>query len=88
MSTLDNFPTIYPRELRLADKIISKVDPALGIETVKKIENGMVTLFRPYTQTADFSYTGGVICYIGFEEYEIYQNSPAEYALLERKELK
>jgi len=29
--------------------------------------DGTVDLFRPYVQTADFSYTGGVICYIGID---------------------
>lgn len=36
--------------------------------TVCKVnEDGTVDLFRPYTHTADFSYTGGVICYVGIE---------------------
>lgn len=88
MSTLESFKKVRAADLQLADRIMSIQDPTLGIQTVKQIENGMVTLFRPYTHTADFSYTGGVICYLGFEEYQIYQNSPAEYVLLERRELK
>lgn len=37
--------------------------------TVCKVnEDGTVDLFRPYTHTADFSYTGGVICYVGIED--------------------
>jgi hypothetical protein len=36
--------------------------------TVCKVnDDGTVNLFRPYTHTADFSYTGGVICYVGIE---------------------
>lgn len=36
--------------------------------TVSKLnEDGTVNLFRPYTHTNDFSYTGGVICYVGVE---------------------
>jgi len=29
--------------------------------------DGTVDLFRPYVQTADFSYTSGVICYVGID---------------------
>lgn len=37
--------------------------------TVSKVnEDGTVNLFRPYVHTADFSYTGGVICYVGFSQ--------------------
>ena len=36
---------------------------------VKQISDDEVTLFRPYGTTADFSYTGGVICYVGIEEF-------------------
>lgn len=36
--------------------------------TVCKVNpDGTVNLFRPYTHTADFPYTGGVICYVGIE---------------------
>jgi len=36
--------------------------------TVCKVnDDGTVDVFRPYTHTADFSYTGGVICYVGIE---------------------
>lgn len=41
--------------------------------TVKQIKEDTVVIFRPYVQTADFSYTGGVICYIGIEIYEIWK---------------
>ncbi len=37
--------------------------------TVSKVnDDGTVDVFRPYTHTADFSYTGGVICYVGIEQ--------------------
>lgn len=39
--------------------------------TVCKVnQDGTVNLFRPYTHTADFSYTGGVICYVGIENID------------------
>jgi len=55
--------------------------------TVKQIKDGEITLFRPYVHTADFEYTGGVICTIGIEEITIPANE-TEYLLLESKTLK
>lgn len=34
-----------------------------------------VHLVRPYMQTSDFTYTGGVIWYIGVEQYSLYRTS-------------
>jgi hypothetical protein len=43
-------------------------DSGYDTATVSQVyEDGTVDLFRPYTHTADFSYTGGVICYVGIE---------------------
>lgn len=39
--------------------------------TVINIKDGWITLFRPYATTADFSYTGGVIPYIGVSEFKV-----------------
>lgn len=56
---------------------------------VKRITDDSIVLFRPYGVSADFSYTGGVICYTGIEEYTIARKSmSAEWVLLERKTLK
>lgn len=72
-------------ELHLGD-IVKASDVAYGVSTVKNISQDasgvVVTLFRPYVVTADFSYTGGVICYIGVEEYNI--TGSMEVDLLER----
>lgn len=44
--------------------------------TVKKVnEDGTFVVFRPYVHTADFSYTGGIICYVGIEEYTTDEDS-------------
>jgi len=57
----------------------------LGLEsyrhaTVKNIKpNGDIELFRPFVATADFSYTGGVICYVGIEEFA---SPPGEFELV------
>jgi len=50
--------------------------------TVKNIlPNGDIVLFRPYVSPADFSYTGGVICFIGIEEFT---HPPAEFELVDK----
>ena len=43
--------------------------------TVKQIKDGIVTLFRPYVETSDFSHTGGVTCLVGIEEFSIEHDS-------------
>lgn len=41
-------------------------DEGYNTATVSQVyDDGTVDLFRPYVHTADFSYTGGVICYVG-----------------------
>jgi hypothetical protein len=80
---------VVASELQLADE----VSMVSGNETwktciVKQIANGQVHLFRPYGVTADFSYTGGVICYVGIEEYQVSIDSKVEYILHRRTELK
>ena len=38
-----------------------------------------ITVFHPYTSLADFTYTGGVIPYIGMEKFDVIFSSPCEY---------
>ena len=80
-------------ELQLADQVTRH--DTLGVVTVKQIKDGFITFFRPYTHTADFSHTGGVICYVGIEEWKedvgkssFYGKSGGEWTLIDRKELK
>ncbi len=80
--------TIKTSELQLADKIYSPDNYDLGNSVVKQIKEGMITLFRPYPITENFSYTGGVICSIGIDEYTICQDSDRKWILISRKELK
>jgi len=77
-------------ELQLADTVQLVDNPAAFSHcTVKQIKDGVVTLFRPYVHTADFSHTGGVICYIGTEEWKIaVTDTRTEFDLIDRKELK
>lgn len=62
--------TIKLSDLSLGDTV------RLGAEgfmdaVVRQIKDGKVRLFRPYVATADFVYTGGVIPYIGIEDFEM-----------------
>lgn len=84
-------PTIITaKEMQLADTIsLSKlIDTSWRTAVVKQIKDGYITLFRPYVHTEDFSYTGGVICYLGTEEFTVSQDNSMEYTLLDRKELR
>lgn len=56
--------------IALGDIVRNSRDAAIPFSypdsTVCKVnEDGTVNLFRPYVHTGDFSYTGGVICYVG-----------------------
>lgn len=78
---------VVAKNLQLADVIRRPgCESPYGCGTVKSIEDGHAIVFRPYVHTADFSYTGGVICYIGFEMYPVPMNDDI-WELLERKEL-
>ncbi len=66
----------YAKELRLGDVVRTAGPPEPYIDcTVKQIRATGVLLFRPFVHTSDFTYTGGVICYVGIEEFEIYPES-------------
>lgn len=78
---------IKAKDLKLADTIIIGTGITWSNAIVKQVTDKDIVLFRPYGTTVDFSYTGGVICYIGVEEYTIPQND-CEYEVLERKDLK
>ena len=74
-------------ELQLADQVARHND--FGIATVKQITDSTVTFFRPYTVTADFSYTGGVICYVGIQTWNEERNDTrGDWTLIDRKPLK
>lgn len=77
---------IKAKDLRLAD-VVQIIDGAYHTATVKQIENGYATLFRPYTHTENFSCTAGVICYVGVETFQIRMDDSIIH-LWERKDLK
>lgn len=74
-------------ELRLADTVQLTDDP-WGTALVTQIKDGLVTFWRPYGHTGDFSYTGGVIAYVGLEIMQVCRDSPSTFKVLARKELK
>ena len=55
--------------------------------TVKQVRDGWITMMRIYVKTEDWSYTSGVICYVGIEEFEVSQSSSIKWTLLSRKVL-
>jgi hypothetical protein len=55
-------------ELKLADCVEAFSGP-YGTAIVRKIEGDIITFYRPYGAHHDFSYTGGVICLTGVEEF-------------------
>lgn len=74
-------------ELKLGDTVKLRTG-IWNSAIVRQIKDGMVTFWRPYGTTADFSYTSGVICYTGVEEFSVPQDSTVEYEVVERRELK
>ena len=81
--------TMKATGLQLADTVLDAANHEIGLLTVKQIKDGQITFVRPYIHTADFSYTGGVICYTGIEEFTHEINDfRHDYNLICRKPLK
>ena len=85
---------ITTAEMQLADVVQRVTDgpEAYMTATVTQVKNvegmpGIVELMRPYVQTADFSYTGGVIGYLGVENYQIWRDDKSKWMLFRREEL-
>jgi hypothetical protein len=77
---------IETKDLQLGDTVSLDYE-AWDCAIVKQIKDGKVTLFRPYGTTAEFTYTGGVICYVGIEEWDIEANE-TPISLIRRRALK
>lgn len=75
------------KNLKLADQV-RLGDYPFADAVVRQIKDGKITLFRPYATTADFSYTGGVIPFIGIEEVILFQEDDREVEVLGSKDLK
>lgn len=77
---------IKTSELQIGDTVSLDYE-AWDCAIVKQIKDGEITLFRPYATTAEFSYTGGVLCYVGIEEFNIRANED-KISLIHRTFLK
>lgn len=79
-TTIKLIPTLA-RDLQLRDVVRSTHGP-FSDSTVRKLatkDDPFITLFRPYVHCADFEYTGGVITYIGHEDFKIYADDARPY---------
>lgn len=78
---------LRPRDMHLADTV-QLFNGAFGYGVVNQIKDGLVYVFRPFAATADFSYTGGVIPYVGIETVTYPIDSSVELPVLSRKDLR
>jgi hypothetical protein len=74
-------------ELKLGDTV-EVFEDAFGSAVVNQIKDGSVHFFRPYATTEDFSYTGGVIPYIGIETFTRPTTDTSTVKVWRRKEVK
>lgn len=75
-------------ELKLADVVqLDGFFGGWGTAIVKQIKDGLITFWRPYGHSGEFEYSGGVICYIGLEEFSVFVDSNRTYNVVERKRL-
>jgi hypothetical protein len=69
---------VTANKLSIAD-IVQVFDDAFGTAIVKQVTEKEISFFRPYAVNADFSYTGGVLCYTGTEEWSVPNNDHTRY---------
>lgn len=66
---------IDAKDCRLGDivrpVVLDNPNEGYSDSTVIKITDQSVTLFRPYVHTSDFTYTDGVIPYVGMNQYTV-----------------
>lgn len=51
---------------------------------VTQVDDRFVTLYRPYGHHDRFTYTGGVICYTGLEEYKVELTNSKTWTVFQR----
>lgn len=74
-------------DLQLGDVVEVFTGP-WGTGIVQQIKEDIVTIFRPYGTSDNFSYTGGVICYTGVETIKFAISPRQEFKVYSRKNLK
>lgn len=82
------FETLPMDQLKLADVVELFDTGPWNSATVQQIKDGWITFHRPYGASADFSYTGGVICYTGLETCKVPINPKQSFKVWHRKELR
>jgi hypothetical protein len=80
---IDQEVTTTLSKLQLAD-IVCLGKSAYSHATVCQIDKDFIYFFRPYTHTADFSCTSGVICYTGVEHFQRYLSDIEPIILVRR----
>ena len=92
---LENLAKIEPHhesvkadELKLGDIVRLENLGAFHDCIVTNIANGLVHLRRPYMINADFTYTGGVLTYIGTEDFCIAQSDQRPVLRIQHSTLK
>ena len=78
--------TVKQSELRVGD-IVRSFDGSYSDATVKQVEGDVIHLFRPYVHTSDFIGSGGLICYVGVENFTIFR-SDRTITLVQRSKIK
>ena len=72
------------KDLKIGDVVKhSDYETSFDSMTVINKTDEIVKFFRPYVSLADFTYTGGVIPYIGIEQFEAPLNGPSTYDVLD-----
>ena len=71
--------------LKIGDvvRLVPDTGNAFNDLTVINKTEKFIKFFRPYVSLADFTHVGGVIPYIGVEQFEAYIDSTVEYVLLD-----
>lgn len=73
MSELERVEYFHGEKMPMADlklrDVVSVSDYEFSYAIVKQIKDGNITFYRPYAVSEDWSHTGGVICYMGVEEF-------------------
>lgn len=74
---------VVPAELQIGDVVrLQGMDCGYGDCTVVQIEEGWATLKRLYIHLGEFTYTGGVLNFIGTETIKVPVNQHIEYVYL------
>ena len=82
----------FPCEVKIGDlqlgDTVQAFEGPFGSAVISQIKDGSVHFFRPYGVTEDFSYTGGVIPYIGIETFTRPVTDQSTVTVWRRKEVK